>query len=47
MQQAGVPNLKIADLSDIENIKKSKNIAQELIKKGTKDIQLFKWEKEL
>lgn len=47
VQQAGVPNLKIADLSDIENIKKSKNIAQELIKKGTKDIQLFKWEKEL
>lgn len=47
VQQAGVPNLKIADLSDIENIKRSKGIAEALIKNGIRDINLFKWESEL
>lgn len=41
VQQAGVPSLKIADLSDIESIKESKLIAEELFKKGVKNIELF------
>ena len=41
VQQAGIPRLKIADLSDKNAILKSKEIAEKLYKLGIKEIDLF------
>lgn len=41
VQQAGIPNLKIANLGDSELIKESRTIAEKLYQKGVKDIKFF------
>lgn len=40
-RQSGIPNLKIADLSDVELIKASRTLAEQLIAKGVERISLF------
>jgi ATP-dependent DNA helicase RecG len=39
--QSGLPNLKIADLSREDLIKKSRNLAEKLYQKGVKSIEIF------
>ncbi|BCX13876.1 MAG: hypothetical protein KatS3mg085_408 [Candidatus Dojkabacteria bacterium] len=39
--QTGIPNLKIAQLNNLETIKKSKKIAKMLYNQGIKEINLF------
>lgn len=41
VQQAGIPNLKIANLGDAELIRESKVIAETLYNKGINDIKFF------
>jgi ATP-dependent DNA helicase RecG len=40
-RQSGIPNLKIANLANIEMVKRSKSIAGELYKAGVRRISLF------
>jgi ATP-dependent DNA helicase RecG len=40
-RQSGIPNLKIADLSNLEQVKESRRLAQELLKQGVQSISLF------
>jgi len=40
-KQAGIPDLKVADFSDISLIEKSKKIAKKLYKEGVRQIELF------
>lgn len=39
--QSGLPNLRIASLTDLDLIKSSKDLAKKLAKKGIKSIELF------
>ncbi len=40
-RQSGIPNLKIAQINNLEIIKKSRSIAEKLYKKGIREIELF------
>ncbi len=41
LKQSGLPNLKIAKLTNLDLIKESKKVAEELYKRGVREIELF------
>lgn len=41
-RQSGIPDLKIATLTDLKQIQESKKLARELFEKGTREISLYK-----
>lgn len=45
-KQSGIPNLKIAKLSDLDLIKQSKKVAEKLFENGIRKIELFPIEEE-